>query len=63
MPFYLKLVPYATWHVYLVEAQDEYEAPRRWQESILNCCGGHFMQNLIACSTKPSFFFFFGAQS
>lgn len=26
MPFYLKHVPYATWHVYLVEAQDEDEA-------------------------------------
>ena len=25
MPFYLKHVPYATWHVYLVEAQDEDE--------------------------------------
>jgi len=26
MPFYLKHLPYATWHVYLVEAQDEDEA-------------------------------------
>jgi hypothetical protein len=26
MPFYLKHVPYATWHVYSVEAQDEDEA-------------------------------------
>ena len=32
-------------------------SPRRWQESILDCCGGHFMQSLIACTTKPSFFF------
>ncbi|MBM4275378.1 MAG: hypothetical protein FJ134_13090 [Deltaproteobacteria bacterium] len=26
MPFYLKHVPYAIWHVYLIETQDEDEA-------------------------------------
>lgn len=32
MPFYLKHVPYGTWHVYLVEAQDEEEAHTELRE-------------------------------